>query len=332
MFAYFDSGTSNSRLYLIKDGTIIDSIRKAVGSKDCSIARDNGILLKGLKEIYDELLEKNGLCDGDINEIYASGMVTSPYGIKEVPHLDIPIDLNGLCKSIYAHYEEMFFKRNINLIRGLRDVPGKNVTIENIFDVNSMRGEETEIFGILKYLGEKVKNKALAIFMPGSHTQITYVKNGQILDFVSTISGELFYAISRNTIISSSIETAMTEYDENMVRHAYNVLKKYGFNKAIYLINTMRIFDIADNFARTSFLEGAIVGGDILCFEKYVNEKWHDIEFAIIYADRGMAEVYKALIKAFDDRISTLTVYKSEVNCSVEGFLEILRARNESWR
>jgi 2-keto-3-deoxy-galactonokinase len=282
--------------------------------------------------MYDETLRKNNLQDNDIKEIFASGMVTSPYGIKEVPHLNIPMDLKGLSRNIYTHFEDLFFHREINLIRGLKDIPDNDdVSKNNIFEVNSMRGEETEIFGVLKYIDKVAIARPMAIIMPGSHTQIVYIIQDKVVDFVSTISGELFYAISHDTIVSSSIDATIKTYDNDMVKKAFNILIKYGFNKSVYLINTMRIFNVADIYEKTSFLEGVILGGDVLCFEKYLNEKWQDVNNVVIYADEGIAKVYETLLKMLDKKMDIYIVNKSEVNCAVKGFLEILRARNENW-
>lgn len=51
------------------------------------------------------------------------------------------------------------------------------------------------------------------------------MQNQKIIDLISTISGELFYAILNHTIISSSTEKDSVEYDEDMVERALKVLK-----------------------------------------------------------------------------------------------------------
>lgn len=93
---YFDSGTSNTRAYLLdRDFRICDSAKRTVGSKDSAIAGSNRVLIEGMKILYDQVLEANSLSDGDVEAIYASGMVTSPYGLKEVPGMR-SMELHGL--------------------------------------------------------------------------------------------------------------------------------------------------------------------------------------------------------------------------------------------
>ena len=59
--------------------------KKNVGSKDSAIAGNNRVLIQGMKELYDEAIKEMQFSKEDIASIYASGMVTSPYGLKEVP-------------------------------------------------------------------------------------------------------------------------------------------------------------------------------------------------------------------------------------------------------
>jgi len=114
---YFDSGTTNTRAYLIKDAKILDMVKSSVGSKDSSIAGGNLVLLEGLKKLYDELLHRNSMDESQIVDIYASGIVTSPFGIKEVPHVSTPVSQKKIFDSIYIHHEALFFNREIKINR-----------------------------------------------------------------------------------------------------------------------------------------------------------------------------------------------------------------------
>ena len=98
---YYDSGTSNTRAYLLnRDFQVKYTVKKAVGSKDSAIAGSNRVLIEGMKELYDDVLSANALEEGDIDAIYASGMITSPYGLKEVPHLALPLTVGGLAAGL----------------------------------------------------------------------------------------------------------------------------------------------------------------------------------------------------------------------------------------
>ncbi|MCI5481794.1 MAG: 2-dehydro-3-deoxygalactonokinase, partial [Lachnospiraceae bacterium] len=117
---YFDSGTSNSRIYLLdRDFEVLYVDKKNVGSRNSSIEGSNRVLIEGLYELYTKLMNEKNLKEEDIENIYMSGMITSPYGMKEVPHLVLPLTVQGFADSLYCHYEDTCFKRNIYLVPGI---------------------------------------------------------------------------------------------------------------------------------------------------------------------------------------------------------------------
>lgn len=325
---YFDSGTSNTRAYLLKDYDIIDVVKKNIGSKDSSIAGSNRVLIKGLKELYDQLLENNKIDDNQIEGIYASGMITSPFGIKEVPHLSTPISLEKLYKGIYTHYEPEFFKRDIHLIRGVKTIPdGFTADRYNIGDVNNMRGEEIEIFGILSGLPDEWKKGNTAIFLPGSHTHVAYVKQGVLHDILSNFSGELYHAISTSTILSNSIQCDTDELDEEMVLLGFRNLKEYGINRALYIGHATKIFNACNNLERKSYLEGVINGGVVSAFEYTVRKKWNGIDKILITgSSNNMTRVYEIILKETQLKADVSAIIASgKQSFAVKGFIEMLK-------
>ena len=191
---YFDSGTSNSRIYLLdKDFQVLYVDKKNVGSRNSSIEGSNRVLIEGLYELYTKLLQEKHLTEEDVTSIYMSGMITSPYGMKEVPHLKVPLSVQEFADSVYCHYEDTLFHRNIYLVPGLK-------TVNDDFSfVGNMRGEEIEIIGTLDELRSKGITHA-ALMMPGSHTHVTYVKDDVVSDIISNFTGELFYALKKETL------------------------------------------------------------------------------------------------------------------------------------
>ena len=130
---YFDSGTSNTRAYLLdRDFRICDSAKRTVGSKDSAIAGSNRVLIEGMKILYDQVLEANSLSDGDVEAIYASGMVTSPYGLKEIPHLVLPMTVQDFADSLYPFHEDTCFHRDIFLVPGLKTLSDDFSFVNNL--------------------------------------------------------------------------------------------------------------------------------------------------------------------------------------------------------
>ena len=66
---YYDSGTSNTRAYLLdRDFQVQYTAKTAVGSKDSAISGSNAVLIQGMRALYDRVLSANGLKEEDITD------------------------------------------------------------------------------------------------------------------------------------------------------------------------------------------------------------------------------------------------------------------------
>lgn len=265
--------------------------KRPIGSKDSALAGTNKVLLKELKHMYDEALDGLGITDMQVDKIFASGMSTSPYGIKEIPHQAIPITVEEFAKKRSTYYEAEFFKRNIELIPGLKTMGN------DISRVNNMRGEEIEIIGALGALPRECANKPVAIILPGSHTHVALIKDKKILDILSTFSGELFYALKTSTVLTPVLSVDVREYQEEYVKKGYHNLVMYGFNRAVYICHAMRIFGEGTESERVSYAEGVIMGDILTALEQRCAEKWNDCETAVIVSNRGIYELFAIIFK-----------------------------------
>lgn len=64
-----------------------------------------------------------------------------------------------------------------------------------------MRGEETQIAGLL------VRNPTYsgAVCLPGTHSKWVRVKDGEVGDFTTFMTGEMFEVISTQTVLRHSV-------------------------------------------------------------------------------------------------------------------------------
>lgn len=315
---YFDIGTSNSNVFLLEENKILDKREKEVGSKDVAIENDKKMLKIEMKRIYREILDSNNLADEDIAEIYASGMVTSKFGFKEVPHIPVPVSLEKLGKSIYSYQDEVF-GREINLIRGLKTFSDEQEINENNFsEINNLRGEETEIFGIIS----KCDINSFYVFLPGSHTHIVKVVDNEIKDLLSSFTGELFHVISEHTLLSPSIDLECENYDIKMLEKGFRHSGKLGMNRSLYLINTLQQFTEISKRKKTSYLEGIILGDLIRLFRNH----WPQAENVMVVARPELGFAYKKLLESHDYKVLELNCEK---DFSVEGFKMLINCLSQ---
>lgn len=318
---YFDSGTSNSRIYLLDENLNQVCMRKrTIGSKDSAAAGTNEILLQNLKEMHDEVLVSNQITDEDVSRIFASGMLTTPYGIVELPHVVIPVTVEKFAKTHPSVYEGKFFKREIELIPGLKTIG------DEIAKVNNMRGEEIEIMGAMEHFPEECNGKSIALVMPGSHTHTALIKNKSVEDILSTFSGELFYALKKSTVIAPVLSAKVEQFDREQVIKGYENLVKYGFNRAIYIVHAMRMFHEGTEAQRVSYAEGVIMGDIINALDQKCEECWTDCEIAVIVCTKEIYDLFEILFTQ-SKRIKKLIwlPIDDQTSYAVEGLRQIIK-------
>ena len=322
---YFDSGTSNTRAYLLdREFRICDSAKRAVGSKDSAIAGTNRVLIEGMKALYDQVLAANSLTDGDVEAIYASGMVTSPYGLKEVPHLVLPMTVRDFADSLYPFHEDTCFHRDIFLVPGLK-------TLSDDFSfVNNLRGEEIEIIGALEELKAERDVENVVMLMPGSHTHGIYIQGDQITGIISNFTGELFYALKQDTILSPVLTSDSLELDEAMVRKGIENLERFGFNRALYICHAMRIFEQGTPQQRLSYGESVIMGGVRQSLEYYCEHFWKECRTVALVSDEFMYRLFSMILEGsrYIDRIIWMPISDGK-SYGVSGLKKIVSLKEE---
>lgn len=126
---------------------------------------------------------------------------------------------------------------------------------------NNVRGEETELFGIMQKYPEHFKSKRAAVIMPGSHTHILFTEDEQIVDICSCMGGELYSAVCGATILGASLSPAPANTDKAFVSLGCRMVRKYGMNRALYIVRAMQLFTRATQSQRDSYMEGVINAG-----------------------------------------------------------------------
>jgi 2-dehydro-3-deoxygalactonokinase len=319
---YFDSGTSNTRGYLFRDYDMIAARQTPIGSKDVSRAGSGHILTQALKEMYDGLLLDVAVTNDQIRGIYASGTISGPHGIYEVEHLPLPLEARSLHHNVFYFHEPQCFNRTIGLIPGIKTIPqGAAVDIYQMDRIGNLRGEETEVAGILS--SSKYDNKNIVAILPGSHTQVIYVKHGVLSDILATFTGELMYALSNSTVLSGSIQLDAKPYEE-LVQLGYNWNRTYGFARALYMIHASKVFECCDNIGRASLLNGIVTGSvtDIL-LQKLACD-WNDTQHIVVAGKGAYIDTYEYLLRG-KTNLTVDVLRSNRESLAVSGFKQILK-------
>lgn len=259
-----DGGTTNTRLVLWneKREKIAEAARE-VGARNTSSDGNNDKLKEALKSCFDEVLKKAGITASEVSRIIGSGMMTSEAGLCAVPWITAPAGRKELAQNV----KEVLFPEiapvPFTLIPGIKNSPDL-ITEENISDMDIMRGEETECIAVLSHLkaGEE-----LLLVLPGSHNKFIPVnREGQILGCITSISGELLSAVTRDTILAKSVNRSFVkpgEYDRGMVLEGFRTARKQGLGKACFNCRLLMLFTENDASKIANYLLGASLSGDV---------------------------------------------------------------------
>lgn len=256
-----DSGTTNSRAYLVDECKIAASASRNVGSRNTAISGSNAELAKGIRELLLELMAAN---NGPVEAIVASGMITSNMGLCELAHVPAPADRTQLALAMQPKTLAEVSDMPIYFIPGVRTAPAQAPSEE--FDM--MRGEETETCGVLVQL--KLGGSAVLV-LPGSHTKFVKVEDGAIISSLTTLSGELIWAIRKESILASSLPREFeTEIDEHALLRGAHCARQYGLSRACFSTRVLDILGKTTATARANFLLGAVFQQDVMALRTMV--------------------------------------------------------------
>lgn len=118
-----------------------------------------------------------------------SGMASSSIGMMELPYALVPAGLDGSgLKTEWLDLEGM----KVLIISGLRT------------ESDVMRGEETKLAGLLDQLPASERDQL--ILLAGTHPKHVVVRNRQVVDFTTFMTGEFFSLLSSQGVLAASVE------------------------------------------------------------------------------------------------------------------------------
>ena len=220
-----DSGTTNTRVSLVTDGRIADTRKFNVGAKK---GMENGQLLQGaLRGGIADILQANGMNEEQIECILASGMITSEFGLVNLPHIIAPAGAKELHESLYRCSLPEISKLPFVFVRGIKT---GGDALEN---VDMMRGEETELLGSFEGAGTYI--------LPGSHSKIIDVdEQGRVVRFKTMLTGEMIAALSQNTILKDAVQLQNFAVDEEFLLMGYEYARDHGLNEALFKVRILK--------------------------------------------------------------------------------------------
>jgi len=261
-----DWGTSVFRLQLVDNST--GDVLKQISSGDgvSTVYREWTSSSKtiSLKEFYLKVLHvhlNTLLLDlhlsSEVNQVLISGMASSSIGLEELPYANVPFSLDGQTAVIKNIPKTVDFPFDIFLISGVRVTD----------DV--MRGEETQILGLATSNNFIDFNTDAICILPGTHSKHIVIKHGQLVDFKTYLTGELFHLLSTQSVLKGSVENQLgiKELNELNIQAFYRGIEDSAphltmLNK-LFSVRTNDLFGVMTKHDNYFYMSGLLIGNEI---------------------------------------------------------------------
>ncbi|MFP1133077.1 2-dehydro-3-deoxygalactonokinase [Asticcacaulis sp. W401b] len=236
-----DWGTTNFRLFLFDDsGQVIARQTANIGLKNLGVLTFEQALHSVLKDDFSGLEQLPFLL---------AGMVGSRQGWIEAPYVACPAGLDTIADGIVSAPSE---RLNVSIVPGLfAETPGTGL-------LNVMRGEETQILGIMQS-----DSADGFMVLPGTHSKWALIRDGRIQSFSTHMTGEMFQVLRAHSILGllmahdAADETAFLKGVE---RGMYN----RAFLSVIFSVRTEALFNNIPPQQLSAYLSGLLIGAEVI--------------------------------------------------------------------
>jgi 2-dehydro-3-deoxygalactonokinase len=250
-----DGGTTSTRAWVVDDGEISAGERASGGARDVAGDRDRAWLGDLVAEVARKALAQTGKDWAGVEAVVAFGMITSELGLAEVPHLPAPAGIADLAAGMRRCADVPSIPAPLYL------VPGVINRSDDLAGCDFMRGEETQVVGLID-AGEAAP--PLLYVSAGSHAKFIKVGDDAAIRWsFTTLSGELLWALARETILASVLDPTLPVTDEDAVDRGCALEEAQGLSRALYAGRLLNRVEGADAATCTDFLRGAVAAADL---------------------------------------------------------------------
>jgi 2-dehydro-3-deoxygalactonokinase len=233
-----DWGTTSFRAFRVaRDGTIRDRRTSQRGIMNVP----DGRFAETLRD------EVGPWLAGGEDHVLMSGMIGSRQGWKEAPYIPCPAGAGELGAALV---DVPFDWGKVKLVPGLAANDEAGVA-------EVMRGEETQIVGILAAIG----GSGLAC-LPGTHSKWARVEAGRIAGFTTHMTGETFAALRGHTILSRMMREGPADgapFDAGVQRSG----EAGGLLHHIFGVRALTLAGRLGETDSAAYLSGILVGHEV---------------------------------------------------------------------
>ncbi|WP_045738118.1 2-dehydro-3-deoxygalactonokinase [Xanthomonas sp. MUS 060] len=238
-----DWGTSSLRGYrLDADGGILEQRRSDQGIAVCQ-----GHFAATLATLIDTWPGDVVLC----------GMIGSRNGWIELPYAPCPADTASLATAMRPLQDPALPGRTLWF------VPGVASTHAPVPDV--MRGEETQLIGLLDILAQERQDHAHhSVCLPGTHSKWVDLEHGRIAALATMMTGELYALLRQHSLLARLMEPDDTTFDApGFAAGVQRSGDPGGLLHHLFGVRSLGLFERLSAAAAPSYLSGLLIGHEL---------------------------------------------------------------------
>lgn len=191
--------------------------------------------------------------------LIAAGMVGSRGGWREAPYLPLPCGPRELGAALTRVARDA--GQDLHIVSGLRHAGAADV----------MRGEETQIAGALAL--EPSLSDTAVLVLPGTHSKWVTLRDGAVVDFNTSMTGELFALLRSHSILGEGMQPPATEPDHAAsqgeraaFRHGVQAILhsgNAGLTSRLFSVRPMLLSGQLSAAAAPAYLSGLLIGEEV---------------------------------------------------------------------
>jgi 2-dehydro-3-deoxygalactonokinase len=181
----------------------------------------------------------------------ACGMVGSAQGWREAGYLTVPTELSFDAASLTRVPHEHGV---LHLVPGLRMQPDGQAA----GDV--MRGEETQLVGVLDLLPESGE---LLVILPGTHTKWVNIAAGQVVSFTTAMTGELYGLLMEHGILARTATASAHGDDDSAFARGLDADTSRGISTALFGARALVLDGALDPGVLPDYVSGLLIADEI---------------------------------------------------------------------
>lgn len=281
-----DSGTTSTRAWVVDSGKVLATASTRAGAKDVATGQDRIELIGSVRWVCDRALGESGRSWSEVQAVVAFGMITSELGLEEVSHLEAPADRHALVDGMRRVDE--------GLPAPMYLVPGVRSDGPDLAQTDFMRGEETEVMGLLSLASVE---PPILYVSTGSHTKFVVVDaHGRIAWSMTTLSGELLWAVHRETILSELVDPMGELRDVEAAEEGARVAERAGLSRALFAARLLNRVRGAGPDTCSAFVHGALAGSDLRSLRAALAARSDPPSRVVVAGNSAMAQAYRHLL------------------------------------